>query len=112
MLCPKKGCGMRRRQFLTALGGAAAWPLVARAKQLGKIFRVGVVCPLSCETSDLRSFREALAALGYKDGANVVFEYRSAAGDLKRLKLVDSKTTRTGVVILTYRPTGKGDREQ
>jgi dihydrofolate reductase len=33
-------------------------------------------------------------------------------GDLKRLKLVDSKTTRTGVVILTYRPTGKDDREQ
>ena len=77
MLCPKKGCGMRRRQFITALGGAAAWPLVARAQQLGKIFRIGVVCPISCETSELRSFREALAALGYKDGANVVFEYRS-----------------------------------
>jgi len=100
MLCPKKGRGMRRRQFITAPGGAAAWPLVARAQQLGKIFRIGVVCPISCETSELRSFREALAALGYKDGANVVFEYRSAAGDLKRLPGLTDDLVRQNVDVI------------
>jgi putative ABC transport system substrate-binding protein len=91
---------MRRRQFITALGGAAAWPLVARAQQPGKVSRIGVVCPISCETSSLRSFREALAALGYKDGANLVFEYRSAAGDLKRRPGLTNELVRKNVDVI------------
>ncbi len=53
--------------------------------QPAKVNRVGILCPITCATAVVVTFREALSALGYKDGSNVVFEYRSAEGNLKRL---------------------------
>ena len=92
---------MRRREFISVLGGAVL-PLAAHAQKLGKVYQIGVVCPISCETSDFRSFREALAALGYKDGTNVIFEYRSAAGNVQRLReLADELVRRNVDVIFT-----------
>lgn len=89
-----------RREFITALGSAAGWPLSARTQAPGKVRRIGVVCPISCETSDIRSFGDTLAALGYKDGLNVAFEDRSAAGDLRRLPALTGELVRENVDLL------------
>ena len=72
------------------------------AQSANKIYRVGILCPVSCDTSDVRKFREALARLGYKEGVNVAFDYRSADGALKRLPDLAADLVRQPVnVILT-----------
>jgi ABC-type uncharacterized transport system substrate-binding protein len=80
---------MKRREFITLLGGAAAaWPLAARAQQSGKIPRVGYLSPGSASggfvTRD-EAFRQGLRELGYVDGRNIVIEYRFAEGRFERL---------------------------
>jgi putative ABC transport system substrate-binding protein len=77
---------MRRRDFITLLGGTtAAWPLAARAQQ-SKLARIGA---LYIGTADAESFkkelREGLRELGYVEGQNIAFEFRSAEGKLDRL---------------------------
>jgi len=66
---------MRRREFITLLGGAAAvWPLVARAQQSGKIYRIAILTAGSEITpASWKVFSEALRALGWIEGKNVVF---------------------------------------
>ena len=76
---------MRRRDLITLLSGAAAWPLAARAQQVGKTYRVGFLTVGSGPSPFQREFAEALAALGYQEDRNVVIERRYAAGDLARL---------------------------
>jgi putative tryptophan/tyrosine transport system substrate-binding protein len=65
---------MRRRQFITLVVGAAAWPLAVRAQQLAGVWRVGVLLNLSendVESQRLvKAFREGLAQLGLVDGRN------------------------------------------
>src|ERR1700757_1166252 len=81
---------MRRRQFITLLGSAAAWPLAARAQQPAGIRRVGVLMNLS--ENDLEAqrlvtaFREGLAQLGWVDGRNLRMDYRWASGDVGRIR--------------------------
>jgi putative ABC transport system substrate-binding protein len=81
---------MRRRAFIAGLGGAAAWPLVARA-QSERVRRIGVLLPgFGVDDADLRAayaaFVEALQRLGWTDGRNVQIETRSAsqASDFRR----------------------------
>src|SRR5262245_59953987 len=69
--------GMGRREFVALLGGAAAWPLAARAQQAG----VPVIGYLSSLAQDVSvqfdaAFRRCLAAMGYVEGQNVLIEYR------------------------------------
>jgi putative ABC transport system substrate-binding protein len=79
---------MRRRDFITALGGTAAWPLVARAQGAGKLARIGY---LSDEVATPNSFHsqdwilDGLRQRGYADGRNIVIEYRYAAGRADQL---------------------------
>jgi ABC-type uncharacterized transport system substrate-binding protein len=80
-----------------ALIGASA---AGGAQPAARIYRVGVLCPISCETSDVKTFRTALATLGYKEGANVVFEYRLAVGDLKRLPELAGDLVRQNVDVI------------
>jgi putative tryptophan/tyrosine transport system substrate-binding protein len=77
---------MRRREFITLLGGAAAWPLAARAQQ--RVMPVvGVLCAGNAQALEryLASFREGMRRLGYVEGSNIRFEFRFADGYLDRL---------------------------
>src|SRR5262245_27188040 len=81
---------MRRREFITLLGSAAAaWPLAARAQQpTRKMPRIGWLVTGSPESYrfSLAAFREGLRALNYIEGENVIIEYRWARGDVGRLR--------------------------
>ena len=75
---------MRRREFISLLGGAAAaWPLSASAQQTGKVSRIGYLgaSSASLERRDLDAFRQTLRDLGYVEGENITIEYRWAEGD-------------------------------
>src|SRR6266852_986750 len=97
---------MRRREFITLLGGAAATlPLVARAQQpAGRIYRIGHLSVASREQllPFIKAFEEGLRSLGYRVGENVAIEYRFADGQTERLPALASDLVRLGVdVIIT-----------
>ena len=77
---------LTRRELIITLGGAAAWPLSARAQQAGKTYRIGMVETISAElnAANLAAFRRGLQELGYIEGRNLVLDYRSADGDARR----------------------------
>jgi putative ABC transport system substrate-binding protein len=85
---------MRRRDFITLVGGltAAAWPLAARAQQPVGTRRVGVLINLSENDLEaqrlITAFRERLAQLGWVDGRNFRIEYRWASGDVDRIRVL------------------------
>jgi len=77
---------MRRREFITLLGGAAAaWPLVARAQQGERMRRIGVLMSLAADDPEssarLTAFVHALQQLGWSDGRNVLIDIRWGAGN-------------------------------
>jgi putative ABC transport system substrate-binding protein len=78
---------MRRREFIAALGGAAAWPLVARGQQNGRTRRIGVLQPFakdSPESARVAAFLQELERLGWTDGRNLQIEYRWETSDLRK----------------------------
>jgi putative ABC transport system substrate-binding protein len=79
---------MRRRAFITFIGGAAAWPLAARGQQAGRVRRIGALMSASESDpeykADWAAFREALQQLGWAD--NIQIEARWSAGDAARLQ--------------------------
>jgi putative ABC transport system substrate-binding protein len=66
---------MKRREFITLLGGAAAWPLALRAQQQPKMLRVGFVGIQPRESPFYTNFLKRMAELGYQEGRNFAFEY-------------------------------------
>jgi len=80
---------MKRREFITLLGGVAAWPLAARAQQGERVRRIGILMPYPKGDPEMgirvRAFREELGKLGWTDGANVQFDERWTADHMDRV---------------------------
>src|ERR671936_3210187 len=66
---------MRRREFITLLGGAGGWPLAARAQLQPKMLRVGFVGIQPRESPLYATFLKRMAELGYQEGRNLTFDY-------------------------------------
>jgi putative ABC transport system substrate-binding protein len=82
---------VRRREFITLLGGAAAsWPLAARAQQGERMRRIGVLMTLSAGDPEVEArkpvFEQSLRHLGWTGGATLSIEYRSAGGDPESIR--------------------------
>jgi putative ABC transport system substrate-binding protein len=81
---------IRRREFIAGLGGAAAWPLVARAQQGNRVRRIGVLVPSDENDPEqkrrLSAFIQALAGLGWTNGRNVRIDLRWGGGDINRVR--------------------------
>jgi putative ABC transport system substrate-binding protein len=81
---------MKRREFITLLGGAAAWPLAARAQQQERMRRIGVLMSVAAEGPEgqarLAAFTNRLQQLGWTDGRNVRIDTRWGAGDAEGIR--------------------------
>ena len=77
---------LKRREFITLLGGAAAgWPVAVPAQQAANITRIGFMRAAGPNEKDFNAFRSGLRTLGYVEGRNIVIEQRYAAGAYDRL---------------------------
>ena len=81
---------MKRREFITLVGGAATWPLAARAQQAGRMRRVGVLSTLPADDAEwqarLAALLQGLGELGWTVGRNVRIDYRLGADNAERLR--------------------------
>ena len=89
MLFPELGADMKRREFITLLGAAVAWPLAARAQQSERMRRIGVLLggvddPAAQDR--VGAFVRELQQLGWTDGRNVKIDYRSPTGDANKAR--------------------------
>ncbi len=97
---------MRRREFLSVLGGAAAaWPLAARAQEPGKIPRIGYLSPATKLSLRERSFLQGLRERGYVDGKNILIEYRFAGDKFNRLPALAAELVQLDVDVIVARVT-------
>jgi putative ABC transport system substrate-binding protein len=90
---------VRRREFITLLGGSTAWPLAARAQQATKMPRIGILSPGRSEPSDptfntLNAFLQGLHELGYTAGQNLAIEQQYADGSADRLRELTAELVR------------------
>jgi putative ABC transport system substrate-binding protein len=82
---------MRRREFITLVGGAASWPLAARAQQPAMVL-VGLLSGVQQSDRQLNAIRQGLNDAGYIEGRNVAIKYRSADGRFARLRIAAAQT--------------------
>jgi putative tryptophan/tyrosine transport system substrate-binding protein len=101
------GAAMRRREFIKIVAAsAAAWPIAAHSQQ-SKLARIGVLYIGTADAESLkRELQEGLRELGYADGQNIVFEFRSAEGKLDRLPELAAELVRikVDVIVALYVP--------
>src|SRR6266446_2030748 len=92
---------MNRREFITLLGGAAAWPLAARAQQgaMPVLAFLGSESPVRWATY-VRAFQQGLREVGYAEGRNVAIEYRWGEGQNERMSGLLADLLRRPVSVL------------
>ena len=101
---------MRRREFISLLGGAAAWPLTARAQQPERVKRIGVLMNFEAGEPQgqarVEAFHRALLQLGWSVGQNVHIDYRWGAGDPERYRkyAVELNALAPDVILATNTP--------
>jgi putative ABC transport system substrate-binding protein len=92
---------MRRRDFITFLGGAAGWPLAAYGQQAGKVYRIGFLWEgPDVFPDEIEAFRQGLSALGYVEGRNLTVEYRWGEGKPERMLALAKELVRLKVDII------------
>ena len=93
---------MNRREFITLLGGAAAWPLAARAQQAGKIYRIGFLANDPTIPTQLagQAFLDGLRESGFIEGKNIVIERRFAVARLDRYPELVADLIRLNVDVM------------
>src|SRR2546426_5005795 len=93
---------MKRRDFISLLGGAAAWPLAARAQQSGKLPTIGFLgqSTRSATSEWTAAFVQRLRELGWVDGRNVAIEYRWGEGRNERFAEIAAEFIRLKVDII------------
>jgi putative ABC transport system substrate-binding protein len=98
---------VNRRSFIMLLGGAAAWPLAARAQRGGKVYRVGILEPMPAarNAANLEALRKGLRDFGYFEGNNLTIEYRSADGRADRFQDLASELVGLNVDLILTRGT-------
>jgi putative tryptophan/tyrosine transport system substrate-binding protein len=91
---------MKRRKFISLIGGAAAWPLAARAQQRERVWRIGVLLPFAEDhpvgQARVAAFVQGLRQLGWTDGHNVRIDYRWSAGDSDNIRKFASELIALG----------------
>src|SRR5215813_5540885 len=92
---------MKRREFIAGLGGAAAWPMAARAQQAAMPV-IGLLDPRSPHmlAAPSRGFRQGLKDTGYVEGENVALEYRWAENQMDRLPALATELVRRQVSVI------------
>src|SRR5437016_4364316 len=90
MLAPEAWANMQRREFISLLGGAAAWPLGARAQQPERMRRMGALLGIAENDSDsqarIAALLQGLQELGWTNGRNLHIDVRWSAGDTPRIR--------------------------
>src|SRR5262249_59532818 len=94
--------GVRRRDFITLLGGAAAWPVVARAQQPPKLPTMGYLgaATLPSESQRMAAFVQRLRELGWIEGRTIVIDYRWAEGRSERMAEIAAEFVRLNVDVI------------
>src|SRR5258708_13630642 len=92
---------LKRREFITVLGGAAvAWPLATHAQQPGKLPLVGVLVSASPPHPFADALRRGLQTLGYSEGRNIALEFRYSGGSSDRAGEIATEFVRLGVDVI------------
>jgi putative tryptophan/tyrosine transport system substrate-binding protein len=100
---------MRRRDFITLLGGAAAWPLAARAQQGGRIPRIGFLWHAGSREEESPNFEaviEGFAKLGYVEGRNIILEHRFPNEEPERFRTMAAELVALNVDALMVTAAG------
>ena len=100
---------MRRREFITLVGGAVAtaWPQLPRAQQAGKVYRIGILQPVTRTQDGINfdAFLQGMRELGYIEGQNLVIDFRSADGRNERFPDLVTELIRLKVDLILTRGT-------
>ena len=97
---------MKRRAFIAGLGSAAAWPVLARGQQGGKVRRIGLLSGASREgaSNNVDAFLQGMRALGYVEGRDFITDFRFADGNYERFPELAAELVRLEADVIVTVP--------